>query len=100
MARTKVVEINGVDYTLQSVSYEWYLDLNDRHGLSGGGRRKTSAYVDELLKNCVVTPGEIKTRGIKCFDDDIATGVALTSAIETFLSERKQPGDSPANGKG
>lgn len=87
MARQKKVIINEVEYTLQSVSPRWYFDLNDRYGMTGG-KKNTAGYIDELFKNVVVEPSEIKMQGLNYFDE-MDGGIALTEQLmkeaESFL---------------
>lgn len=93
MARTKVVKVNGTDYTLQSVTFSWYTNLTDLYINPANGRKNTAKYVDALLKGCVTTPAEVAKRGLDYFEeqDDIATPNELSRAIETFLGERSKP---------
>lgn len=89
MAKQKKVTVNGEEYTLQSVSPTWYFGVNDDCGMTGGGRRDTTKYIDTMLKNVVISPAEVKADGISYFDekDDIKTPEKLIKAIETFLRE-------------
>ena len=75
MAKQKKVTVNGEEYTLQSVSPTWYFGVNDDCGMTGGGRRDTTKYIDTMLKNVVISPAEVKADGISYFDekDDIKT---------------------------
>lgn len=87
MARQKKVTVNGQDYTLQSVSPRWYFDVNDRCGMTGG-KKNTAGYVDEMLKNVVIEPPEIKTKGLEYFndmEDGIAATEQLLTEVESFL---------------
>ena len=56
MAKQKKVTVNGEEYTLQSVSPTWYFGVNDDCGMTGGGRRDTTKYIDTMLKNVVISP--------------------------------------------
>ena len=96
MARTKVVTVNGTDYTLQSVTFSWYTNLTDLYVRPNSGRKNTAKYTDALIKGCVVAPLEVANGGLKFFDDqdDIATPAELVREIETFLTEREKPGGS------
>ena len=89
MAKTKTVTINGTEFQLQSVSPTWYLDHNDKTGMTGG-KKKTADYMDGLFKNVVISPKEVQNEGIKYFDatDDIYTAEELLKEIESFLRER------------
>lgn len=90
MARTKNVTINGVDYTLQSVTFSWYTNLTDLYIAPNSGRKNTAKYADALIRGCVVEPAEVAKGGVKYFDaqDDIATPGELVKEIESFLAER------------
>lgn len=96
MARTKIVNINGVDYTLQSVNFSWYSNLTDLYISPANGRKNTAKYADALIKGCVTAPAEVAKGGIRFFDeqDDIATPGELVREIESFLGERNQSGGS------
>lgn len=83
MAKTKEVTIRGTKYKLQSVSPRWYYDLSDKHLVNG--KRNTANYADELIKNVVVSPAEVRTDGIDYFGDEIGTTVDLVEEIESFL---------------
>lgn len=93
MARTKVVTVNGTDYTLQSVTFSWYTNLTDLYINPANGRKNTAKYVDALLKGCVTAPAEVAKRGLDYFEeqDDITTPNELAKVIETFLGERSKP---------
>lgn len=86
MSKTAKITIDEQEYTLQSVSPSWYFRTNDECGITGG-KRNTSDYIDKMLRNCVVSPPEIKAEGIKYFDDkeDIGTPEKLLREIERFL---------------
>jgi uncharacterized glyoxalase superfamily metalloenzyme YdcJ len=88
MARTKTVKIHDVEYKLQSVSPSWYYDNIKRCG-GLGDNRDYKKHMDELFRNCVVTPTEVAAQGMAYFDakDDIKTPSALLREIETFLLE-------------
>lgn len=96
MARTKTININGVDYTLQSVNFSWYSNLTDLYINPASGRKNTAKYADALIKGCVTAPAEVAKGGIRFFDeqDDIATPGELVREIESFLGERNQSGGS------
>jgi hypothetical protein len=96
MARQKVINIEGTEYTLQSASYSWYTNLTDLYIRPASGRKNTAKYTDALIKGCVVAPLEVANGGLKFFDDqdDIATPAELVREIETFLTEREKPGGS------
>ncbi len=90
MARKKEVTINGNKYTLQSISPQSYMEMNDASGMTGG-KRSTAGYIDTLFKNVVVEPKEVSTEGLEYFNksDDIDTTEKLLKEIESFLRERK-----------
>ena len=92
MARQKKIALDGVAYTLQSVSPSWYFDLNDRTGMTGG-KKNLKKYMDELFRNCVVAPADVRDGGMAYFDerDDIAAPENLTREIEEFLRSGEQP---------
>ena len=94
MASTKDVEINGVNYSLQSCTYSWYANLTDLYLNPSNGRRNTAKYTDLLIKGCVIAPAEVAKGGIKYFDDrdDLMTPGELAREIENFLAERDKPG--------
>lgn len=89
MAKQKTITLHGKEYTLQSVSPTWYMEQNDKHGMTGGGKRETSQYMDTMFRNAVISPAEIANKGMSFFDetDDIKTAVALLKAIEEFFLE-------------
>lgn len=87
MAKTKDVTINGQKFTLQSVSPSWYYNINDECGNTGSGKRKSVKYMDEMFRNCVISPPEVKADGMTYFDEkeDLSTAEKLIGEIETFL---------------
>lgn len=87
MAKTKEITIYGQPFTLQSVSPSWYYDFNDECGNTGGGKRKSTKYMDGMFKNCVISPPEVKADGMKYFDEkeDLRTAEKLIAEIESFL---------------
>lgn len=88
MSKTKKVTIGEQEFTLQSVSPKWYFDFNDECGMNGGKRALTK-YIDGLIKNCVVSPPELKSVGLDYFEEkeDIRTPEKLVKEIEQFLRE-------------
>ena len=89
MAKQQKVTVNGQEFTLQSVSPTWYFNANDECGMTGGGRRDTTKYIDTMLRNVVIAPPEVKSEGLGYFDEkeDIKTPEKLIKAIEQFLRE-------------
>ena len=96
MARQKIVIVNDVEYTLQSVSFTHYTNLTDLYVRPASGRKNTAKYADSLIKSCVIAPAEVAKHGLKFFDeqDDIVTPTELVREIENFLSERVESGGS------
>ena len=96
MARQKTITINGTEFKLQSASFTWYTNLTDLYIRPASGRKNTAKYTDALIKGCVIAPAEVAKAGLKHFDDqdDIATPSELVREIETFLTERDEPGGS------
>ena len=90
MTRTKTVNVNGVDFQLQSVTFSWYSNLTDLYINPASGRKNTAKYADALIKGCVTAPAEVAKQGLKYFDDqeDLATPGELVREIENFLGER------------
>lgn len=94
MAKTKQITIGDegskIQVTLQSVSPSWYYNINDKYGMTGG-KKQSSKYMDELIKNCVAEPAEIRSRGMDYFDEleDLAGAEELNRAIESFLRGRE-----------
>ena len=96
MARTKTVTVNGMDFSLQSVTFSWYSNLTDLYVNPATGRKNTAKYVDALIRGCVTAPAEVARGGLKYFDEqeDLVTPSELVREIENFLSERTRPKDS------
>lgn len=84
--KSKVVEINGIEYTLQSIPYRDYLDIVDNNTNERGILMK-APYADDLFKYCVIKPKVT----LDDFDDDYQSGAQLITKIETFLSSRDTP---------
>ena len=90
MARTEKVTVNGMEFTLQSVSPRFYFELNDSCGMTGN-KKKTVEYIDGLFKNVVIEPKEVSAKGLGYFEeiDDIDTVEKLLAKAESFLRTRK-----------
>ena len=101
MARQKNITVNGMDITLQSVTFSWYSNLTDLYINPANGRKNTAKYADTLIKGCVTAPAELAKNGIKFFEDqdDLATPGELVREIETFLAERGKPSGGGAESK-
>lgn len=99
MARTTVESVNGMDFTLQSVSPTWYYEQNDKYGMTGGKKRSVE-YMDTMFKNVVIKPAEVAEKGMGYFDEteDLDTAEKLISRIESFLRERKESRKSTTKG--
>ena len=89
MAKQKKVTVEGVEYTLQSVSPSWYFQVNDECGMTIDNRRDTAKYLDTMFKNVVVAPVEVGKDGMAYFDEneDVKTPEKLIKVIERFLRE-------------
>lgn len=89
MAKQKKVTVEGVEYTLQSVSPSWYFQVNDECGMTTDNRRDTAKYLDTMFKNVVVAPVEVGKDGMAYFDEneDVKTPEKLIKVIERFLRE-------------
>lgn len=84
MAKTGELTVQGKTFSVQKVSPRWYYGLSDRHLING--KRNTAGYVDELLKNTITAPAEIKVEGIDYFDEDgLGLVEELVNEIESFL---------------
>lgn len=96
MAKQTVEKIGGVEYVLQSVSPEAYLDNHDRFGRG----KNTKRYMDWLIRNVVVSPPEIASQGIEYFNKraDVGGAGILVEAIETFLGKPVEPEQSAGAG--
>ena len=101
MARTKNITVNGIDITLQSVTFSWYSNLTDLYINPANGRKNTAKYADTLIKGCVTAPAEIAKNGIRYFEDqdDLATPGELVREIASFLAERGKPPGGGAESK-
>ena len=101
MARTKNITVNGLDITLQSVTFSWYSNLTDLYINPANGRKNTAKYADTLIKGCVTAPAELARRGIQYFEDqdDLASPGELIREIESFLAERSRPNSSSPESK-
>lgn len=90
MSRTEKVTVNGIEFTLQSVSPRFYFELNDSCGMTGS-KKKTAEYIDGLFKNVVIEPKEVSTKGLGYFEEieDIDTVEKLLAKAESFLRARK-----------
>lgn len=101
MARTKTVTVDGVNYTLQSVTFTWYSNLTDLYVNPANGRKNTAKYADTLIKGCVTAPAEVAKNGISYFDeqDDLITPGELVREIESFLGERNKSQSGKDAGK-
>jgi len=92
--RNKTVEINGIEYTLQSIPYRDYLNAVDNNTNERGILMKAS-YADELLKHCVIKPKVT----IDDFDEDYLSGRELLNEVETFLGSRDEPKETKKESK-
>lgn len=84
--RKAKIEVNGIEYELQSIPYRDYLDIVDNNTNERGILMKSS-YADELFEHCVIKPKVT----IDNFDDDYRSGYELLKKVETFLSTRDEP---------
>lgn len=84
MAKTGELKVRGKTFEVQKVSPRWYYGLSDRHLVNG--KRNTAGYADELLKNTITAPSEIKVEGLDYFnEDDLGLVEDLVNEIESFL---------------
>jgi hypothetical protein len=95
--RRKTVVINGAEYELQSPSVDWFLDFQTRHRL-GSDNVNNKAFADDLLRNVVIKPPEIKVLGIKYFGYDIYSQQSLAQEAASFLVSPVGHGGGAAEG--
>lgn len=97
MAKQETIRINGQEYILQSVSPQWYMDNLDRFGRG----KNTAKYIDELIRNIVVSPPEVASKGMEYFNEqeDVATPTLLMEEIESFLARPVKQGEGAKTGK-
>lgn len=96
--RTEIININGQEFELQSVSPRWYYETNQRCNMSSDNNKDVLRYMDTLFKNVVLSPAGVRNKGFAYFDeqDDLETPETLIREIERFLRPGKQRRDSPA----
>lgn len=96
--RTEIININGQEFELQSVSPRWYYETNQRCNMSSDNNKDVLRYMDTMFKNVVLSPAEVRNRGFAYFDeqDDLETPETLIREIERFLRPGKERRDSPA----
>ncbi|GHU75659.1 hypothetical protein AGMMS49992_20060 [Clostridia bacterium] len=101
MPENKKITINDVEYELQIVQPSWYYEQVDRFGISGHSQRNTSGYMDALFRHVVVSPAEVRNKGMKYFDDryDFETPLRLIKQIESFLLGRKRSSTGESGGE-
>ena len=78
----KRVTVGGVEYVLQKIPMDEYLDIVDR--TTDGLKTKRSLWAKEMLDNVVVEPRVT----MDDFADDIASGLELVTECEVFLTEK------------
>ena len=57
-----------------------------------GGKKDTAGYIDELFKNVIIEPAEVKADGLSYFDDmedGIDATEKLLKEVESFLRKGK-----------
>ena len=98
MAKKKDVVIRGLSCRLQSVSPSWYFDLMT--DCKDGGNLDNRRYMDELLRACVISPAEIRSKGLAYFDEreDRRTAMDLVKEINRFLDEPAEYGSGEGEG--
>lgn len=96
MSKQETVKVNGHEYVLQSVSPQWYMDNLDRFGRG----KNTAKYVDNLIRNVVVSPPDVASDGIEYFNkrEDVATPTLLVEEIESFLARPVKQGNGERTG--
>ncbi len=102
LARQSEVSVNGQEFTLQSVSPQWYYNTNDQCGMTTDKGRDTARYMDLMFKNSVVSPPEVSHKGMRYFNErgDIETPEKLLREIEMFLRPGRRSDDGPPQGAG
>ena len=93
MAKRIEKEIYGVKYIFQSVSPQWYYEMCDRNGITGG-HRDTPAYNDELLKAVVIEPRDVAANGVLAFEEEqnggLSAMIRVLKEIDRFLVSPEQ----------
>lgn len=97
MSKTKDIKVDGVKITLQSVSPRWFFEQQDHYGI-GTSDRNLPEYMHILFQNVVVSPPDIRNKGLDYFDDDIGGAEELFKEINSFLRGRKKSEPSKAEG--
>ncbi|MFT9493420.1 hypothetical protein [Anaerosolibacter sp.] len=82
--KQKKVKVNEVEYTIQSIPFMSYVEMQDRHK-NRHGVIMQAGYIKELMESCVVDPSV----SMSDFDDDFSSAQMLINEIETFLNAGK-----------
>ena len=86
----KKVTVGGVEYTLQKIPFQSYLELVDR--TTSGVKTDRVAWAQAMYEHVVVDPKVT----MEDFDDDIYSGLQLVNECESFLTQKiEQPSKQP-----
>ena len=81
----KKVKVNGVEYTLQKIPFEDYLQLVDK--TTNGTKQNRVEWSKYMLEHVVIEPKVT----MEDFEGDIMTGLELVGECDSFLLERSEP---------
>ena len=87
--RFREVTANEQSFIIKLPRPTWYLEQNDKCGMTGGGSRNIPKYMDAMFRNCVIDPAEVMERGMTYFNEqgDCKTPEALAKEIEGFIED-------------
>jgi hypothetical protein len=80
----------GTVFEFQPVQQTWWLELSTRYKMSSDSPQ-TVEYIDDLIKNVVISPIEVKNGGVAYLDSEecpfYVSVAKLTKEIERFLDD-------------
>lgn len=82
MSIKKTVTIRGKEFTMQSVSFDWYMEVITEYQNS----KDIKDFYDSIIRSSILDK-EIQSQGLGFFGDDVGLGMEVGKQVARFLRD-------------
>ena len=82
MSIRKKIAVRGTEFEVQSVSFDWYMDLVTEYQNS----KDIKEFYDSIIRNAVLNK-EVQSKGLAYFGDDVGMGMEVGKQVARFLRD-------------
>ena len=82
MSIKKTITVRGKEFELQSVSFDWYMEIMSEYQNS----KDIKDFYDNIIRNAVLDR-EVQAKGLGYFGDDVGMGMEVGKQVARFLRD-------------